>query len=65
MVLTAVERAHGVVVEVDIESEDHLVRVYGMRIPVLLAPDGEVVAEGVIDARSLRRDLRRYGRKKK
>lgn len=64
LVLAEVEKAHGVVLEVDIDSEDRLVSLYGMRIPVLLASNGEVVAEGVIDAHSLRRSLRIHGRKK-
>jgi hypothetical protein len=50
--------------EVDIDTDDRLLKEYGMRIPVLLTPDGEVVAEGLIEARSLERSLRRYGRRR-
>ncbi len=46
--------------EVDIDGDDRLVKEYGMRIPVLLSPRGEVVAEGLIDRRSLRRGVRRH-----
>jgi hypothetical protein len=53
-----------VVQEVDIDSDDLLVKEYGMRIPVLLSPDGQVVAEGLIEAGSLRRSLRRYGNRR-
>ncbi len=49
----------GVVVEeVDVDENDGLVTLYGMRIPVLLGPDGDVIAEGVIaDRRALKRDV--------
>lgn len=47
---------------VDIESDDDLLAEYGLRIPVLLGPDGAVVAEGPIgDRRRLRRAIRRSG----
>lgn len=51
----------GLAVEVvDIEIDDRLVRDYGLRIPVVVAPDGSVVAEGRIDdRRSLDRALRK------
>lgn len=62
LVLAAVQRAHGVVQEVDIDTDDRLLKEYGMRIPVLRTPDGEVVAEGLIEASSLRKLLRRYGK---
>jgi hypothetical protein len=48
--------------EVDIDADHRLVKEYGMRIPVLVAPDGVVIAEGLIDRRSLRRALRRRRR---
>ena len=64
MVLAAVQRAHGMVHEVDIDTDDRLLKEYGMRIPVLLTPDGEVVAEGLIEARSLQRSLRPYARRR-
>ena len=64
VVLAAVQGAHGVVHEVDIDTDDRLLKEYGMRIPVLLTPDGEVVAEGVIEARSLQKSLRRYEKRR-
>ena len=46
-------------VEVDIEADDHLLGLYGLRIPVLLGPGDEVIAEGVIDdRRALRKRIR-------
>jgi len=44
----AVRLAAGTMVVVDIEGDDHLVRDFGLRIPVVRA-GGRVVAEGVID----------------
>jgi hypothetical protein len=40
---------------VDMDSDDELVRLYALRVPVVLGPDGEVIAEGVIDRKGLRR----------
>ncbi len=37
----------------DIDSDDELVKEYGLRIPVLLGPDGAVLAEGAITPESL------------
>lgn len=37
---------------VDIDSDDHLVREYGLQIPVVLLK-GEVIAEGTFKARTL------------
>ena len=52
----------GVTLEVlDIETDDALLSEYGMRIPVVLGPDGEVLAEGLIERRTLRRALRKTG----
>jgi hypothetical protein len=48
----------GVIEEVDIDKDDALTRDYGMRVPVLLGPGGEVLAEGRIEAKSLRRAMR-------
>ncbi len=45
---------HGVD-RVDIDGDDHLVAEYGLRIPVLLDPQGMVVAEGLITAADLER----------
>lgn len=45
-------------VEVDIETDDTLLALYGLRIPVVLAGDDTVVAEGEIsDRRSLRKRI--------
>lgn len=44
--------------EVDIDTDDGLLEDYGMRVPVLLAPDGVVIAEGRIESGSLRRAIR-------
>ena len=41
--------------EVDVDEDDTLLALYGMRIPVLLAPGDLVLAEGIIDDRQ---DLR-------
>lgn len=43
---------------VDMDSDDALIRHYYLRVPVVLGPDGEVLAEGVIDRRALRRRVR-------
>ena len=43
---------------VQMESDDELVREFAWRIPVLLGPDGTVLAEGVIEDRPLRRALK-------
>lgn len=37
------------------DSDDELVRLYALRVPVVLGPDGEVIAEGIIERRGLRR----------
>jgi hypothetical protein len=59
IVLAGVREVGGEVVEVDIDGDDGLLAEYGARIPVVLAPDGEVIAEGVIERRALRRSVRR------
>jgi glutaredoxin len=46
--------------EIDIDQDDHLVAEYGLRIPVVLS-GGQVLAEGEIGQRSLRRRLKRLG----
>jgi hypothetical protein len=46
------------VVEVDIDSDDDLTARYGLRIPVVLGDTGQVLGEGLIDARELRRAMR-------
>lgn len=42
--------------EVDIDSDDRLVKLYGLRVPVVLGAHGRVLAEGVIDDRKLLKD---------
>ena len=63
LVLAEVERKGGSVREVDIDTDDRLIEEFGLRIPVLRAPGGEVVAEGPIDRRSIRSGLRGIGSK--
>lgn len=42
----------GVVIdEIDVDDDDTLLSLYGMRIPVVLGPGDEVLAEGVIEDR--------------
>ncbi len=49
----------GVVIdEIDVDGDDTLLSLYGMRIPVVLGPGDEVLAEGIIgDRRALERAL--------
>ncbi len=49
------------IVDVDIDQKATLRDEYGARVPVVLGPSGEVLAEGRIDRRALRRALRRLG----
>ena len=62
LVEKAVRSAGGVVEEIDIDSDDTLTRDYGVRVPVLLGPGDVVLAEGVIEGKSLRRALRKLSR---
>lgn len=55
-----VERRDLTLVEVDIGTDPDLLEDYGDRVPVLLAPDGAVIAEGRIERRSLRRSMRKW-----
>lgn len=59
IVLRAVTRAGGVLEELDVEADDSLLLEFGLRIPVLLGPDGEVLVEGEIDRSALRRVVKR------
>ena len=61
MVLRAIRRRGATIEEVDIDSDDTLTRDFGLRIPVVLAPDDVVIAEGQIERTSLRRALREWG----
>jgi hypothetical protein len=54
-----VARVGGTIDEIDIDAEDALTRDYGLRVPVLLGPGDIVLAEGKIEARPLRRAMRR------
>jgi hypothetical protein len=58
----AVRAAGGVVEEVDIDHDDVLTRDYGIRVPVVLGPGDVVLAEAVIEARTLRKTLRGIAR---
>ncbi|HEU4915800.1 MAG TPA: glutaredoxin family protein [Acidimicrobiia bacterium] len=62
LVKREVIRRGGSLVEVDIDTDDVLTRDFGLRVPVLLGPGDVVLAEGVIEAGSLRRALRRMRR---
>ncbi len=54
----AAAKLGAIVEEFDIDEDDVLISVYGMRIPVLLGPRDEVIAEGVIDdPRALKREV--------
>lgn len=46
-------------VMVDVDAEAELSARFGLRVPVVLDPEGTVMAEGAIEARPLRRALRR------
>jgi hypothetical protein len=56
-----VARVGGIIEEIDIDIDDALTRDYGLRVPVVLGPGDIVLAEGKIEARALRRALRRLG----
>jgi thiol-disulfide isomerase/thioredoxin len=58
MVEKVVAAAGGEVQEIDIDGDDRLTRDFGLRVPVLLGPGDIVLAEGVIEAKTLRRALR-------
>jgi hypothetical protein len=56
LVAAAAARAGARVEEIDIDSDPALTRDYGLRIPVVLDANGQVIAEGEItDRRKLRR----------
>jgi thiol-disulfide isomerase/thioredoxin len=42
--------------EVDVDGDEELARLYGLRVPVILGTHDRVLAEGVIDDRKLLRD---------
>lgn len=49
-------------IEVDINSSDELIQNFALRIPVITDPDGFVLAEGIIEKRTVRKALKRYRR---
>ena len=55
----AVASVGGTIHEIDIDTDDSLTRDYGLRVPVLLGAGDIVLAEGEIEARPLRKALRR------
>jgi thiol-disulfide isomerase/thioredoxin len=62
LVERAARRARVEVEIVDIETDDALVAEYGLRIPVLLGPDGDVLAEGAVEAfEGLGKKIRKTG----
>jgi thiol-disulfide isomerase/thioredoxin len=60
VVEAVVRGAGGRVEEIDIETADRLVGLYGLRVPVVSGSDGEVLAEGIIDGRDLKKRLARF-----
>jgi len=59
LVEKATNRFGGEVVEIDVDSSAELTAEYDTRVPVVLGPDGGVIAEGRIERRDLNRRLRR------
>jgi len=60
MVTSVVEGMGATMEEIDIDSNPALIRDYGLRIPVVLGPNNELLAEGEIrDRRVLRSAMRR------
>lgn len=59
LVEKAVSRFGGAVEEIDVDGSTEFKAEYDARVPVLLAPGGEVIAEGRIERRDLNRRLRR------
>jgi len=58
LVAREAKRAGAMVEEVDVDTDDRLIALYGLRIPVVLGPGEVVVAEGVInDRKALRAKL--------
>jgi len=60
LILWAAAKEKVAVVEVDVDRDDELLGVYGLRIPVVLGSNRDVLAEGVIDdRRAMRRSIRK------
>lgn len=63
LVVEAAGRVGAALEEVDIDQDESLLTLFDLRIPVLLGPHDQVVAEGIIDDRKeLVRSLRRLKR---
>ncbi|HEU4321388.1 MAG TPA: glutaredoxin family protein [Acidimicrobiia bacterium] len=46
--------------EVDIDGDDELTKLWGLRVPVILASHDRVIAEGIIDdKRTLKADIKK------
>lgn len=61
LVVAAAATAGATVVELNVDADDELLVNYGLRIPVVLGPDGSVLAEGIIhDRKALAVAIRRY-----
>lgn len=59
----ATAAAFGATVEtVDVDADERLIGLYGLRIPIVLAPDDTVIAEGVIEERTLRKAMKSLAR---
>jgi hypothetical protein len=59
--MAAAATAGAAVVELNVDTDDELLASYGLRIPVVLAPGGSVLAEGIInDRKALVVAIRRY-----
>ena len=66
MVQAAAQGAGASLTEVDIDSDEKLLVTYDLRVPVVLGPGNEVIAEGIIDSTpKLRRALQRLGRRQR
>jgi len=59
-VLAKVAKGMNVAIEeIDVDGDDELTKLYGLRIPVILGAHDRVLAEGVIDDRRLLTDALR------
>lgn len=58
LVMDEVKRKGASVREIDIDLDEDLTAEFGMRVPVLRISGGQVIAEGRIERRSLRKGLR-------
>jgi thiol-disulfide isomerase/thioredoxin len=58
-VIRLVARAGAELRKVDVDSEPELRAEFGERVPVVVGPDGSVLAEGRVSGRELKKSLRR------